>query len=108
MNETTEDKTADDVADRLDGVVSCEQWEMAAEMCADDVAYFYMDSRPRLALLMNDTFHYASADAEGVEWGELEEVYAVWKKDNWKGLVRWAAKKRGCKPLPQIQAQLDS
>lgn len=90
-------------ASAVDAVVSCEMWAAAAELCAEDVAFFHMDNdAPKLALLMNDTFHYASADAEVVEWKDMLGVYDTWKQEGIDGLIRWAAAKRGCEPLPGV------
>jgi len=93
--------TADGSKSAVDAVVSCEMWEKAAEMCAEDVAFFYMENgAPKLCLIMNDTFHYASADAEVVEWPDLFNVYALWKQHDIAGLIGWVAERRGCEPLP--------
>lgn len=49
-------------------------------------------------LLMNDTFHYASADAEEVpynEWPHVKEVYEKWGEE---GLIAWVALRRGYDP----------
>lgn len=101
----------------------CAKWKMAAEIVAgDDAFYSQYDGKTQkhspdttsLCILMNDVWSWASADAEQVEWDEIPEVYAIWKKHGWDGLLIWACKRRNCRPQkplfdklkPEIQEQL--
>jgi hypothetical protein len=81
----------------------CAVWKMAIEMVANDDAFFttYDDktgkhdgSKPKLCLLMNDVWLWASADGETVEWEDVPAMYKLWKEQGWDGLMVWACKKR--------------
>lgn len=100
-----------------------EQMEMAIEMvCADDAFFTSYDevtkkhdgTKPKLCLLMNDVWQWASADGESVEWADVEPIYRLWKEQGSDGLLVWACKKRNMRPQkplfdklkPEIQTQL--
>lgn len=96
--------------------------------------FMYNDEYDELFVMLNDTFYYASADAETIPWEEalalLEGYKAQWEKfiksriaatdpeekksldahmhDHFYYLVDWAAKKRGHDPqIPQVKEKLD-
>ena len=85
-------------------------WRMAAELVAHDLGGYSqaLDSPPEFYVVVNDMFGYATADAEGVPFDEIPVVYAAWKMENWKGIVRWVAKRRGVLPLPEIRRALEN
>lgn len=53
-------------------------------------------------LLMNDTFYYASADAEPVGYDEWPAVKKIYEDHGNEGLIAWAALRRGHEPLPPL------
>lgn len=54
-------------------------------------------------VILNDTFGYACADAEGIESEEeLKELYIEHMKNKTWGSTIWASKKRKMKPLPEL------
>ena len=89
-----------------------ERWRMAAEMTANDVAFFSPnEERPRIedrfCLFCNDTFWWATADAEHVLWEQIPEVYAIYKAQGEAGLIDWISEKRGIRPMTEAEASLD-
>jgi hypothetical protein len=59
-------------------------------------------------LNMNDTFHYACADAEEVSKEEAPEVARLFKAHGYKGLDYWVAEKRGYDPeIPRYKARVE-
>jgi hypothetical protein len=52
-----------------------------------------------LAVYCNDTFTYASADAEQMYYEDLQEVYHHWLQNEMYGPIVWCCKKRGMLPL---------
>jgi hypothetical protein len=59
-------------------------------------------------LNMNDTFHYACADAEEVTKEEAKEVVELFKQHGWKGIDYWVAKKRGYDPeIPRYKERVE-
>lgn len=55
------------------------------------------------AVLCNDTFFWACADAEDLAPDQAHKVKAIYEKYGWSGVVAWCAVKRGMKPLEQLQ-----
>lgn len=55
-----------------------------------------------IAVICNDVFYYASADAESIDYLELKDAFMHWEKDNDFGLIVWAIKKRKQKPIPEV------
>jgi hypothetical protein len=55
------------------------------------------------AVNVNDTFYYASADAEDLKEEEIDGLIDVVKKFSHDGVTAWAARRRGMEPLPQLQ-----
>lgn len=63
------------------------------------------DSNPRnirFSLMMNDTFHYASADAEPFCLEQIPEVAKIYSEHGNIGLVAWASLQRGQDPLAEL------
>jgi hypothetical protein len=52
---------------------------------------------------VNDTFYYASADAEDLKEDEIDGLIDVVKKYSHDGVTAWAARRRNMEPLPQLQ-----
>lgn len=50
-------------------------------------------------VICNDIFAWGAADAEDITYGELKELYEMWKKDENYGAAAWCVKKR--KQMPQ-------
>jgi hypothetical protein len=55
-----------------------------------------------LALNVNDTFYYASADAEGMELKDAPSLVNLYKLFGFCGLAAWVAIKRDSNVLPQL------
>lgn len=55
------------------------------------------------AVCCNDTFYYATADAEDLAPGEELRLRAIYERHGWPGVVAWCAVKRGEEPLPQLR-----
>jgi multidrug efflux pump subunit AcrA (membrane-fusion protein) len=52
------------------------------------------DGLPMLLLHMNDTFHYACADAEPFRYEDAPELLEIAKREGWGGLALWATERR--------------
>lgn len=55
-----------------------------------------------IAVICNDCFCYASADAEEIELKDIPEVYSYWEKDKDWGTYVWCSRKRGMLPQKQL------
>lgn len=67
-----------------------------------------VDGEPRLCVIVNDTFAYASADAEDADYADAPELLRLAVAEGWPGLVRWVQARRHQKgepaePLPRVQ-----
>ncbi|MDP3793337.1 MAG: hypothetical protein Q8R07_01145, partial [Candidatus Uhrbacteria bacterium] len=72
----------------------------AISLAAADVAFFayvpeLAGTQPTLCLLCNDTFAYASADAEPVPWDSVQEVKRLYDAGGWRALIDWISERRG-------------
>ena len=60
-------------------------------------------------VLCNDTFNYASADAESITNSdgdadsEIISLYKLWKENRIYGPIKWVALKRNKRPLVQLE-----
>lgn len=55
------------------------------------------------AILCNDSFVYASADAEDFDPAEADEVRGLYERHGWAGPLAWVARKRGVEPLEPLR-----
>lgn len=107
-----------DVIWEMDGEEYCTNEEALMLLLHDNVLFAnsrqYYDKitdklYPATVLLFvncNDTFYYASADAESVELSEVKELYKLWLKNKSYGPTIWACLKRNTQPIPQIKKYL--
>lgn len=51
----------------------------------------------------NDIFAWGCADAEDIKYGEIKELYEMWKKDPDWGAAAWCIQKR--KQMPQFPVE---
>jgi len=90
---------------------------MAAELAADDVAFFFRghpfvgntnDSEKELCvgLLVSDTFGYAGADCERITLDEVPHVYALYKQGDWPAIVRWISERRQSRPIKEVENEM--
>src|ERR1700757_4776951 len=63
------------------------------------LGWHHTDGYPALFLIMNDTFAFATSDAEEVPFENLIEVRALYDKFGSHGLTAWVAKKRNQQPI---------
>lgn len=56
-------------------------------------------------LNVNDTFYYASADAEDVLISDIPKIYELWKKYDHHGITAWVALKRNMDPLDELKTE---
>jgi hypothetical protein len=65
-------------------------------------------SGDEFVLNMNDTFHYACADAESVTKEQATEVVRLFKKHGMKGIDYWVACQRGYDPeIPHYKTNVE-
>lgn len=79
------------------------------EVDLPDLEQIYWNSRgPWIIgmLLLNDTFYYASGDAEFIPPDEIDSLVVILKerdkKEWYDGDILWAAKRRGIRPLTPL------
>lgn len=92
-----------------------EWYHNAHLMLANDDIYvfacFTKDDVPALQLPCGDTFAYATADAESVDYADTAELLRISKSEGWPGLVRWIMarrEKRGehAAPIPPVKERM--
>lgn len=105
-----------DYCERMRALPSNQQWAMhlsaqcgtmivhntALESATDDLSAWLMfkeDGSLAASLNMNDTFYYASSDAEDIEPCDVLLLSQAERKFAGRGAVEWAARKRGVSPL---------
>lgn len=78
-------------------------------LAAQDIVFFF-NTEPKdglfgwtAAVNCNDTFFYASADAEELAPSEAHKVRDYYDRYGWAGVVAWAAKQRNMEPLKELQ-----
>lgn len=54
----------------------------------------------------NDIFAWASADAQGLQYREIEPLYRMWQKDRGWGPAVWCMIKRNEKPQPPVEREM--
>lgn len=59
-------------------------------------------ARTRLIVGCNDVFAWATADGEEIPAYSLEELYNLYEKDGFWGIVRWCAIRRNMKPQKPV------
>ena len=69
----------------------------------------YEGVRPSTLVLfvnLSDTFMYACADAEEINLKDLRVVCEMYCKYGYSGVVNWASKKRGIRPIKPVQEHM--
>lgn len=107
-----------DVIWEMDGKEYCTNEDALAILLYENVLFansrqYYDKSTdklyPETVLLFvccNDTFHYASADAESITLREVKDLYKLWLKNKSYGPVVWLCMKRKLQPLPELKKKL--
>ena len=82
--------------------------EKKAWLAAHDVGFFSMwngtdhSGPPKLALLCNDTFAWATADAEDVLDAQIDTIVELFKSEGEAGVIKWIAQQRNMKPMESV------
>ena len=82
--------------------------EKKAWLAAHDVGFFSMwngtdhSGPPKLALLCNDTFAWATADAEDVLDEQIDTIVELFKSEGEAGVIKWIAQQRNMKPMESV------
>ncbi len=68
------------------------------------------DARKTTALCVNcnDVFAWACADAEGLDYAEIEDLYDHWVRDPSWGAAVWCIKKRGQMPQKPVADKIQA
>lgn len=113
---------AERAADELDQLKRTVEWFRAAHwLLANEYSFIApadgefcfvaaemsTDGDCKLALNMSDTFAFACADAEDFLYSEAPELVRIAKEEGWPGLNRWAAAKRGMRPIPPVEEHME-
>ena len=69
-------------------------WQMACEMCAEDVCFWCSVDELVLVMGCNDVFARA-ADSEDVQPDDVAKVYRIWKAGSRIALMQWISDRRG-------------
>lgn len=87
-----------------------EQLKASIQLAADDEAYFIHkgpDGKIYPGLLLNDTFCYACADGETIEWDQVVALRDRIREGGWPEGIRWAQEEGQdhfkLKPIPEVQ-----
>ena len=82
--------------------------EKKAWLAAHDVGFFSMwngtdySGPPKLALLCNDTFAWATADCEDVLDEQIDTIVELFKSEGEAGVIKWIAQQRNMKPMESV------
>lgn len=81
--------------------------EALAELLLKEIVMVYPGLRQTIgvAVMCNDVFGYACADAEEVPYGDILDVWKAQKNNPIYGVLIWLIHRRKCKP---IQPHIDS
>lgn len=71
-------------------------------LASEDEVFFASDGP---AVLLNDTFSYASADAERVTEDQVPLLADLYQRFDHAGVVAWAAWRRGCEPIKELRTE---
>lgn len=94
-------------------VTSLEEMNHLLWLAARDIIFFstYDDDDKEYtngfyaAVNCNDTFYYASADAESLPFERAEELRGAYELFGFAGVVAWCSLKRGYGPLERLQTE---
>jgi len=80
---------------------------MIGEMLPEEVIRLSLNKDKNITMwvLMNDTFYFACADGEDITIEEIPQLFQLWKKFSWDGLVAIVSKKRKQLPLQEVQTE---
>lgn len=92
-----------------------EEEKALARLLAEDIvflnSFWWEDDWPEVAKKMtslnvncNDVFMWGCADAESLEYSEIQPLYDMWAKDPVWGAAKWCAIKRNLQPQPPVVA----
>jgi hypothetical protein len=98
-----------------------EQIWAGLQLAAEDVVFFNWtwwdkDDPDKLIplVIVNDTFYYATADAEDLSWEELPAMLEIYRDKRHRChceaniyLIDWVAKKRGIRPLKEVEQMIE-
>lgn len=70
-----------------------------------------IEGEPALLLICSDTFAYAYADAESVEYADAETLLRIGVEEGWPGLTRWIQSRRTqrgepAEPIPSVKDRM--
>lgn len=104
MTDATDGNLPDDI----------EQLKAAIQLFADDEAYFIHrgpDGKIFPGLMLNDTFSYACADGEDIDWSQVVALRDRIRAGGWPEGIRWAQEEGrdhfNLKPIPEIQHSMN-
>lgn len=84
------------------------QYEAAFQLAADDqIMFFRRGEQVFPAILVNDTFYYACADAETVDWSVMPELLDEYRTQGWPVVVERVATMRNLRPLPDVERAME-
>lgn len=90
--------TEGDKINRYEDIVYLYCHNLIVDFAGDD-----FNDELEVAILCNDTFTYASADAEEIPAGREHEVRTIHEKYGYEGVIAWCAKERKMEPLDHWQ-----
>ena len=90
-----------------------EQLKAAIQLCADDEVFFIHRGENGTiipCLLLNDTFYYACADLEEIDWGQVVGLRDRIRANVWPEAIRWAQEEGRehfrMLPIPPVQESM--
>lgn len=79
-----------------------EEYKYLFKLMQYDQAFISGQDWREPCLLMNDTFGFATADAEPFEINESKVLWELYEKYGESGLIVWASLRRDCKPIIKV------
>ena len=90
-----------------------EQLKAAIQLCADDEVFFiHIGGNGEIipCLMLNDTFYYACADLEEIDWSQVVRLRDRIRANGWPEAIRWAQEEGRehfrMLPIPPIQESM--
>lgn len=62
---------------------------------------------PHPIIMCSDTFAFAFADGENVEWEDVPKLLEIYEGRGWPAITEWVAKKRGMEPIQPVKERME-
>jgi hypothetical protein len=101
----------------IDAEIECDEpCEMLAHLLINEVAFlnahcaamFKGGSQEGISInvLCSDTFGYACADCERLDYDQIQNLYRMWRRDPLYGSIAWCVARRKDRPIKPVADRL--